>query len=836
MKKSTVAQPMKLPARVARLLFFMGAVSLVSFHGLAVAQLGIGPTISAIPVVQFNGKLIVLPSGNSQLTASRQSGLTVEVDPRWINGYGYYPVQVTVRAGSPTKTAHSIRIQLHRSWYGGTSVEQEFEMPAGSSSATTSVLLPFFANMSANYLWWNLWVDDLRDKDLSCDQTNSAAFNSWMAISSSGVHVLVAGTPAKNRSLVATSNSELQVFQLDPAEFPTKWLGYSAFDAIELTLDQAQQLAKTNSAAFAAVLQWVRAGGQLWISDVGKEWEHLPQASQMVGLPGTLISHADDARNRDEADPSESADTDLESSPGDTGKSGENLAEKNSKPKSESTTDKTDPSNNENAAPSAADTERPRQEGWRPIQFRRFRGGGREVTFLDARNGSRNIVRDPEMIAQLERDSNFVKTDERIDPEAFRRERRFAGFTADSSEWFVEQPLGFGSVRAYRGANEAGKFATVRPAVNSNAAANADSAETLPRALAFGLRRTPRWEARHGMTPDGAAAEFANLLVPGVGMAPVTEFRILITLFVLLIGPLNYWLLRRSKRLYLMVLTVPLAALLTTIALFGYAVVADGFGSQVRVHSFTRLDQRTGDASCWTRLSYYSGLAPGHGLTISSDTALYPIQPSWANDVNRSEQRTIVWNGDEGRYTQGWLNSRTPTQYLAVRSRKAPYRLEVLDSGDRLRVKNGLGTTIQFLAVLSSAGKWYEGADIAANGSLSLTAARRDDVIRRLNRIVTENAPHAPTELSDGEAELKRMRSRSRFGLFGRYGGNDGSGNLSDNLGGTALADLVGMGGQPALDLPVKSYIAITEHGPEVEVGFSDVAEEASFHVIEGRW
>ena len=63
-----------------------------------------------------------------------------------------------------------------------------------------------------------------------------------------------------------------------------------------------------------------------------------------------------------------------------------------------------------------------------------------------------------------------------------------------------------------------------------------------------------------------------------------------------------------------MVLTVPLAAAITTLALFAYAILADGFETRVRAHSFTTLDQRTGEAACWSRLSYYSGLAPGHGL------------------------------------------------------------------------------------------------------------------------------------------------------------------------------------------------------------------------------
>jgi hypothetical protein len=59
---------------------------------------------------------------------------------------------------------------------------------------------------------------------------------------------------------------------------------------------------------------------------------------------------------------------------------------------------------------------------------------------------------------------------------------------------------------------------------------------------------------------------------------------------------------------------------------------------------------------------------------------------------------------------------------------------------------------------------------------------------------------------------------------------------LSGTLAGEALTNLAGLGGQPALDLPPRTYVAITELGPEVEVGISYAKEEASFHVIVGKW
>ena len=61
-------------------------------------------------------------------------------------------------------------------------------------------------------------------------------------------------------------------------------------------------------------------------------------------------------------------------------------------------------------------------------------------------------------------------------------------------------------------------------------------------------------------------------------------------------------------------------------------------------------------------------------------------------------------------------------------------------------------------------------------------------------------------------------------------------GRLSENLAGSALMDLAGLTGRPALDLSPRSYVAITETGPEVELGISYAKEEASFHLIEGQY
>jgi hypothetical protein len=192
-----------------------------------------------------------------------------------------------------------------------------------------------------------------------------------------------------------------------------------------------------------------------------------------------------------------------------------------------------------------------------------------------------------------------------------------------------------------------------------------------------------------------------------------------------------------------------------------------------------------------------------------------------------------VWNANEVNLAQGWLNSRTPTQYLTVRSRKSPHHLEVLDSGNKMRITNQLGATIKTLLVVNEAGKIYSGENVAVDSSATLQPITRDDAARLINRLVVDTMPQAPPELGSSDTDLAALQSRSRFGRFGaQYNG----GRLSENLAGSALMDLAGLTGRPALDLPPRSYIAITETGPEVELGISYAKEEASFHLIEGKY
>jgi len=260
----------------------------------------------------------------------------------------------------------------------------------------------------------------------------------------------------------------------------------------------------------------------------------------------------------------------------------------------------------------------------------------------------------------------------------------------------------------------------------------------------------------------------------------------------------------------------------------------------VRAHSFTTLDQRTGEAACWARLSYYSGLAPGNGLKMPADVAIYPINPAWnpnAIDAVVGIQRDLVWEGDEAELTRGWLRSRTPTQYLTIRSRKTPHRLELAAGGGKLRATNKLGTAVDLVLVVDQVEKLWIGEKLAADSIAFLKPIERTDAIRRFRQLVMENEPQPPAALLGDDshyAVMQRRQFRQMYG--GRFGIQRSEARLTTSLVNEALVELAGSAGRPALALPPRSYVAATATGPEVELGVHGAEEEASFHVILGQW
>lgn len=344
------------------------------------------------------------------------------------------------------------------------------------------------------------------------------------------------------------------------------------------------------------------------------------------------------------------------------------------------------------------------------------------------------------------------------------------------------------------------------------------------------------WPSRHGVWLGGGNEGFWNWLLPSVGLAPVTMFQILITLFVLAIGPLNFILLRRWKRLYLLLVTVPISAGLVTLGLFAYAFLTDGLSTRVRVRSFTDIDQTTGLAATWARLSYYSAIAPADGMQFPTDTIVIPLESEERNTYYRRSWDPFLelhW-GKDAQYLKGdWLPSRTPVQYVTVRTRLSPLRLEVKADPNGVSVVNKLQANIRQLLVTDENGKFYWGEQIAPDGTTTLAQIDFDRARAQLAAGIQAEAPGFPAGMS-----LAYYGNGNELGAW-RHVTEHVSNPVeaTNSLLEIALDRIVSTEAtSPDSIYGPGRFIAIVDQSPEVPLGLKEIEQQSSVQVITGRW
>jgi hypothetical protein len=269
-----------------------------------------------------------------------------------------------------------------------------------------------------------------------------------------------------------------------------------------------------------------------------------------------------------------------------------------------------------------------------------------------------------------------------------------------------------------------------------------------------------------------------RLPIPGVEGVPARAYLSILIVFSILIGPVNYWFLRRKGQQALLVLTAPLISAIFIVLLAGYVVAGEGLGVRGRALTFTMLDEVRKQASTRGSMSLYAaGMTPAGGLRFARDVAVFPIGP----DGTGSRDRQILDLTEAQRFSSGVIQARSPTNLEQISFRPARERLNFSRESDGMTVVNGLGATITALRYRDGANLYTLVDALPAGGKGLLKADPRGT-----GNIVPSNLPLS-----------------SRFQ------------HLVENQ-------------------PVGSYLAVLERSPFWDPGVSGIAERGSFHLVIG--
>lgn len=227
---------------------------------------------------------------------------------------------------------------------------------------------------------------------------------------------------------------------------------------------------------------------------------------------------------------------------------------------------------------------------------------------------------------------------------------------------------------------------------------------------------------------------------------PVRGLFLLMLLFVVAIGPVNYLLLARRKKKLWLWWTVPAISVAASLGVFGYAILAEGWRGYARAEAMTILDENSHRATTIGLTAFYSPLTPSDGLRFSYDTEVLPQLP----EMNRyygsnrgGTPRSVDWTEDQ-HLTSGWITSRVPAHFAIRKSEPRRERLNVRREAGAISVVNGLGADIRQLWWAERDGKVYqvENVPAGANASLKLTELRTRGEVASLREAFRSDWEH----------------------------------------------------------------------------------------------
>jgi hypothetical protein len=143
---------------------------------------------------------------------------------------------------------------------------------------------------------------------------------------------------------------------------------------------------------------------------------------------------------------------------------------------------------------------------------------------------------------------------------------------------------------------------------------------------------------------------------------------------------------------------------------------------------------------------------------------------------------------------------------------------------------------IKFVVAADENGNLFSGNNLGEESRTLLPPVERIEAIRSFRQLYLDNQPEIPTELTAPDSDFSLLEDRRQMRISRQYGFEYSDDALGKNLASEAIDELAGLTTAPALNLPPRTYVAVTQAGGEVVIGMSGATEQASFHVVVGQW
>lgn len=203
------------------------------------------------------------------------------------------------------------------------------------------------------------------------------------------------------------------------------------------------------------------------------------------------------------------------------------------------------------------------------------------------------------------------------------------------------------------------------------------------------------------LSPMRNSIDLAEIGFPGIDEHPTLLFMGVISLYLIVVGPVGYEVLNRLKRLYMMLILPPIIGASVVVLFVLIMLFKDGVGRQDRVEAFTVIDSQAGIARTVSRHVLFSAFGFGGEIRFPSDRDVQLI--------GNEKTATIVEVGeDEVSFSEGEIRARGTPEFeiFDVRSSEAHVR-EIREQGKLVAIENRLGSALKLFELKGTQGEYY---------------------------------------------------------------------------------------------------------------------------------
>jgi|GEM_PF-6110816 len=244
--------------------------------------------------------------------------------------------------------------------------------------------------------------------------------------------------------------------------------------------------------------------------------------------------------------------------------------------------------------------------------------------------------------------------------------------------------------------------------------------------------RSPSFVAPHYTQPNPVLQplrwRMGSVQLPGIGEISHRTILALLIALAVVIGPVNMWLVKRTKRPVVFLVTAPALAFVGTLVVVAYGTARDGIGIKDAARSWAVLDQETNTISSLTMRRIFVGLSDGTRLRPGPGTVVLPMS---TEDFGNNEDRYwIERDEDTGETVHGgaFLAVRRPILHAVHTDHSTRARIVAEREGGAVRVQNGLGAKVHELWLRDRDGRlWRTNGALGDGAAATLTAADGED-------------------------------------------------------------------------------------------------------------